>query len=58
VERMEKVKTGKGKECVRVLGAEETAQLVRGMYAARDRVASRLFPDRREAGWWCFYVDS
>lgn len=56
VERMEKVKTAKGKECVRVLGREEKANLVRGMYAARGRVVSKVFPDKREAGWWCFYV--
>ncbi|SHJ80681.1 hypothetical protein SAMN02745219_03387 [Desulfofundulus thermosubterraneus DSM 16057] len=35
---------------------EERAKLVRGMYAARDRAASKLLPDRREAVWWCFYV--
>lgn len=56
VERMEKVKTAKGKECVRVLGREEKANLVRGMYAARGRIVSKVFPDKREAGWWCFYV--
>lgn len=54
VERMEKVKTKIGKECVRILGPEEKAELVRGMYAARGRTVSRLFSDRREAGWWCF----
>jgi len=54
VECMEKVKTKTGKECVRVLGPEKKAELVRGMYAARGRTVSRLFSDRREAGWWCF----
>lgn len=35
VERIEKMETKKGKECVRVLGPGERAELVRGMYAAR-----------------------
>lgn len=57
VERLEKVRTGKGKECVRVLGPRERAELVREMYAGRGRTVSKLFPDRREGGWWCFFLE-
>lgn len=57
VERVEKVRTGRGKECVRVFGPEERAELVRGIYALRGKTVSKLFPDRQEAGWWCFYID-
>lgn len=56
VERSEKVETKKGEKCVRVLGPEERAELVRGMYTARGRRVSKLFADKRESGWWCFYV--
>ncbi|WP_338835964.1 nuclease-related domain-containing protein [Neomoorella thermoacetica] len=58
VERIEKVRTNKGKECVRVFSSKEKAELVRGMYVTRDRVVSRMFPDRHEVGWWCFYVNT
>ncbi|NPV30223.1 MAG: NERD domain-containing protein [Firmicutes bacterium] len=57
VERIEKVETKKGKKCVRVLGQGEKAELVRGMYTARGREVSKLFADKRESGWWCFYLD-
>lgn len=58
VERIEKVETKKGKECVRTYGPEEKAELLRMMYATRGKTVSRLFPDKWEKGWWCFYVES
>lgn len=57
VERIEKIETQKGKKCMRVLGPEDKAKLVREMYVARGRTVSRLFSDKREAGWLCFYVN-
>ncbi|WP_258360224.1 nuclease-related domain-containing protein [Moorella sulfitireducens (nom. illeg.)] len=56
VECMEKVEIQRGKKCIRVLGLEEKAALVREMYINRGRTVSRLFSDKREVGWWCFYV--
>lgn len=56
VERIEKVKTAKGKECIRVLGSKEKAELIQKMYAGRGRKVSTLFPDKHEDGWWCFYI--
>jgi hypothetical protein len=57
VEKIEKVEVNKGKYCVRVLGRQEKADLVREMYSARGLTATKLFQDRREQGWWCFYVE-
>jgi len=57
VERIEKIETHRGKKCMRILGPEDKAGLVREMYVARGRTVSRLFSDKREAGWWCFYVN-
>lgn len=51
VERIDKVETKKGKEYIRILGPVKRAEMLRSMYAARDRVVSRLFPDNHQAGW-------
>lgn len=57
VDRIERVRLSKGKECIRVFGPEERAEQLRGIYVARGKIVSKLFPDRHDAGWWCFYIE-
>jgi hypothetical protein len=55
VERMEEVEINSKKYCVRIFGLEEKANLLRLLYIKRGKTVSRIFPDKRDPGWWCFY---
>jgi len=56
VERIENIKLRNGKECIRVLGTKEGAEKLRETYISRGRIVSKLFADKHESGWWCFYL--